>query len=111
MKKNSTLLLLLLSAVLATGCAGMKGGSGSQGATSQRSTGEVVDDAAITAKVKAGLAADPDISALKINVNTDKGRVTLKGEVKTFALRKKAESIARDVSGVKSIDNQLIITG
>lgn len=78
---------------------------------SKKNTGQVIDDATITSKVKTALLADPDISSLKINVDTDKGVVRLKGEVKSMALRKKAESIARDVEGVKKVDNQLVITG
>jgi osmotically-inducible protein OsmY len=108
--KRITLLAMLLSAFVFAGCAGTRTQTGSQ-TTSQRSTGEVVDDAAITAKAKAALIADPDISALKINVDTKDGKVTLKGEVKTLALRKKAESIVRGVGGVRSVDNQLIVTG
>jgi osmotically-inducible protein OsmY len=37
--------------------------------------------------------------------------VVLKGEIKTLVLRKKAESIAKEVNGVRSVDNQLVITG
>jgi osmotically-inducible protein OsmY len=70
-----------------------------------------VDDVAIGTKIKAALAADPELSALKINVDTKQGAVSLKGEVKTIALRRKAEELARKVEGVKSVDNQLVITG
>ena len=77
----------------------------------QRSVGQAVDDVTIGTKLKAALAADPQLSALKINVDTTQGNVRLKGEVKTFALRKKAEELARSIQGVKSVDNQLIITG
>jgi hyperosmotically inducible protein len=107
--KTTKLLALLLSAAFLAGCAATK--STSQGGTAQRSTGQVVDDAAVTAKVKTALLADPDISALKINVDTEQGKVKLKGEVKSMALRKKAEDLARGVAGVRSVDNQLVITG
>lgn len=106
--KKTSLLIMLLSASLAAGCNTMSGKS-SDG--SQKTAGQVVDDATITSKVKSALAADPDISAFKINVDTQKGVVKLKGEIKTLALRRKAESIVRDVQGVKSVDNQLVITG
>jgi osmotically-inducible protein OsmY len=108
--KHTKLFALLLSAAFVAGCAATKSESGSQ-TSSSRSTGQVVDDAAITAKVKAALLADPDVSALKINVDTNQGKVKLKGEVKSLAVRKKVESLAKDVAGVKSVDNQLIITG
>ena len=74
-----------------------------------RTAGEVVDDVAIGTQLKAKYAADPDISALKINIDTKQGVVSLRGEVKSLALRRKAEQLAREVRGVKSVDNQLII--
>lgn len=106
--KTSALFAMLLSAVLAAGCGTMTGTSPDG---SKKSAGQVLDDAVITSKVKTALLADPDISGLKINVDTEKGRVKLKGEVKTIGLRRKAESITRGVEGVQSVDNQLIITG
>ncbi len=107
--KTTKLLAVLLSVAFVAGCAGTGAKSGD--ASTSRSTGQVVDDATITAKVKAALLADSDISGLKINVDTAQGVVRLKGEIKTFALRKKAEEIAKGVAGVKSVDNQLVITG
>lgn len=106
--KKPALLVMLLSAVLAAGCGTM---SGTQPDGSKKSAGQVLDDSVITSKVKTALLADPEISGLKINVDTEKGRVKLKGEVKTLAIRKKAESITRGVEGVQSVDNQLVITG
>lgn len=99
----------LACAALLAGCAGMTGDSGGYGQA--RTPVQVVDDATITAQVKAALAADPDVSALKINVDTAQGAVKLKGEVKTLALRRKAEALAQGVKGVKKVDNQLIVTG
>lgn len=109
--KTSQLVALVLSGLLVAACAGTGGSQSGTQSGSQRSTGQVVDDATVTTKVKSALMADPDISGLKINVDTMQGRVRLKGEVKSMALRKKAESIARGVDGVKSVDNQLVITG
>lgn len=106
--KRSALLLSFLSLLFVAGCAGM---TGTNPDGSKKTTGQIVDDAAITSKVKTALLADPDIGGLKINVDTASGVVKLKGEIKTMALRKKAESIARGVEGVKSVDNQLVITG
>lgn len=104
------LLVTLVCAASLAGCAGMGGDRGAD-QSGQRSAGQVVDDAAITAQVKAALAADPDLSALKINVDTTQGAVKLKGEVKTIALRRKADALAAGIKGVKSVDNQLVITG
>lgn len=103
-----TLIIASMVAVAGlTGCAGMMGGPG--GPT--RTVGEAVDDATIGTQLKAALAADPDLSALKINVDTTQGAVRLRGEVKTLALRRKAEETARKIKGVKSVDNQLIVSG
>ena len=66
-----------------------------------------VDDAAITASVSAGLAKDPDLSAIKINVDTTGGAVSLKGPAPTAAAKARAEEIAKGVQGVTSVDNQL----
>lgn len=49
-----------------------------------------VDDAAITASVSAGLAKDPDLSAIKINVDTKAGAVSLKGPAPTAAAKARA---------------------
>jgi len=70
-----------------------------------------VDDAAITASVSAGLAKDPDLSAIKINVDTKAGAVSLKGPAPTAAAKARAEEIAKGVQGVTSVDNQLEVKG
>jgi hyperosmotically inducible periplasmic protein len=69
--------------------------------------GATVDDAAITASVAAGLAKDPDLSAIKIDVDTKAGAVSLKGPAPTAAAKARAEEIAKGVQGVTSVDNQL----
>jgi hyperosmotically inducible periplasmic protein len=107
MNKKYALPVMLFAAVLAAGCGSMGGTQDG----SKKSAGQVVDDTVITSKVKAALLADPDIAGLKINVDTSKGKVTLKGEVKSMALWRKAESLAKGVEGVKDVDNQLVITG
>ena len=56
--------------------------------------GDEVSDAAITTTVKAELAKDKDLSALKINVDTDKGRVTLRGTAPSKAARDRATTLA-----------------
>jgi hyperosmotically inducible protein len=109
--KPSKLLVAILPLVFIAACAGTPAQPGPGGEPAKRSTGVVIDDAAITAKVKAALLADADIKALVINVDTAKGVVSLKGEIKTLALRRKAEALAREVEGVKSVVNQLVVTG
>ena len=69
-----------------------------------------IDDATITAQVNAGLAKDPDLSALKINVDTVNGKVTLNGPAPSAVARDRAGTIAKSVTGVNSVNNQLVVT-
>ena len=69
-----------------------------------------VDDATITARVNASLAQDPDLSALKINVDTVNGKVTLHGPAPSTVARDRAESLAKAVDGVTAVNNQLVVT-
>ena len=66
-----------------------------------------VDDAAITASVNASLAKDPDLSAMKINVDTRSGVVTLNGPAPTAAAKDRATSLAQAVDGVAGVNNNL----
>jgi len=68
-----------------------------------------LDDATITAEVNAGLAKDATLSALKINVDTRDGRVTLSGPAPSADARDRATEIARAVKGVSAVDNQLTV--
>lgn len=72
--------------------------------SSRESTGEFVDDAAITTKVKSSLVADPMVSALAINVETTKGVVQLQGIVNNEQERQRAIQLAQAVGGVKQVD-------
>jgi osmotically-inducible protein OsmY len=71
---------------------------------------ENVSDATITGKVKTAFAKDKDVSARKINVDTDnKGVVTLRGTVNTQAEADKAVKIAKETQGVTSVKSELKI--
>ena len=70
----------------------------------ERSTGQVIDDALITTKVKSSFAADPQVSALAIDVDTADGVVTLKGVVDGEPERQRAIQLAQDTEGVKRVD-------
>jgi hyperosmotically inducible periplasmic protein len=70
-----------------------------------------VGDAAITAAVNAKLAADSELSALRINVDTRDGRVTMSGDAPTLAARQRATELARSVDGVRDVGNSLTIQG
>ena len=67
------------------------------------------DDVAITASVSAGLLKDPDLSALKIDVDTRNGVVSMYGPAPTAAAKDRATTIARAVKGVASVNNELTV--
>ena len=70
----------------------------------QRSVGEVVDDSVITAKIKSSFAADPQVSALAIDVDTANGVVTLTGIVSTELERQRAIQLTHSTDGDKQVD-------
>jgi len=72
-----------------------------------RSTGQVVDDAALTAKVKASIAEEDGVSATSVNVTTYRGTVQLSGFVESEEAKRRAENAARDVEGVSKVQNDL----
>jgi len=74
----------------------------------QASTGEQVDDMAITTKVKSQLAQDDFLKSFQISVETFKGDVQLSGFVDSQKAVDKASEITRSVKGVKSVKNNLI---
>jgi hyperosmotically inducible protein len=69
--------------------------------------GDKIDDAAITAKVKTALIGEPGLKALKIDVDTANGVVTLSGAVDSPQNLDRATQVAQAVDGVKSVDNRL----
>ena len=71
--------------------------------------GTKIDDATITASVKTELAKDSDLSAMSINVDTDNGRVALKGTAPSPTAKEHASSLAPGVRGVTGVDNQLTV--
>ena len=75
--------------------------------TAASKTGEAITDAAITSDVKTKFLAEPGVSGLNINVDTNDHVVTLSGNVKTKAEMNKAMAIARDTKGVKRVVNHL----
>lgn len=92
-------LLAVLGAVQLSGCAS---------SPDQRATGQVIDDAAITGKVKAALAREADFTdAMDVNVTTYRGVVQLSGFVDSEQMARRASSIAQRVDGVQSVKNDL----
>lgn len=76
---------------------------------SQDSTGQLIDDSAITTKVKADFVADKTVSALDIGVETHRGIVQLSGFAKSKEEIRQAESIARQVGGVRGVRNDIVL--
>lgn len=77
--------------------------------TSTQKIGDKIDDAVITTSVKTEIAKDADLSALKINVDTDNGRVALRGSAPSMTAKEHATTLAAAVKGVASVDNQLSV--
>lgn len=108
--KTTRLFAIIMAAVFAAGCTGMSSSS-QQSKSSQTSATTATDDSSISTKAKTALQADPELKDTKIDVSTSAGVVKIKGEIKSFVLRRKAEELIKAVPGVKSVDNQLLITG
>lgn len=83
--------------------------AGAETSKAMTNVGEVVDDGMITAKVKTALLADSDVKGLRIDVDTKDGVVTLKGTADKAANIDRAAKLAHDTTGVKSVDNQLVV--
>jgi osmotically-inducible protein OsmY len=71
------------------------------------STGAYLDDTVLTTKVKAAIFSEPTLSSSEINVETFKGVVQLSGFVNSVADQNKAVEVARAVSGVNSVKNDM----
>ncbi len=90
------LLAIALTAVL--GCAGT---------ATKESTGEYADDTVITTKVKTAIFNEPTLKSAEINVETFKGVVQLSGFVSSQANINRATEVARGVSGVTRVSNDM----
>lgn len=86
--------------VFASGCAVMR---------NQETVGAYVDDATITTQIKARMTKDPRVDAVAISVETLKGVVQLSGFAKSAQEKNVAEAIAREINGVKGVQNSIAI--
>jgi hyperosmotically inducible periplasmic protein len=103
MKVRQVLIAAAVSAVAlvaGTGCSVMR---------DQQSVGSYVDDTTVTTRVKAKFAEDPVVSAMAISVETLKGVVQLSGFAKSAQEKADAERLARAVSGVQSVKNDIVV--
>jgi hyperosmotically inducible protein len=100
------LLAVLTSGALLAGC-----GQAVPEEDHSRTLSTSIHDATTTASVKIALAFEPGVRAMDVNVDTNRGTVTLHGEVRTEAERQLATKVAEDVSGVKEVVNELHVRG
>jgi len=89
--------IVLVTLLVLSGCTSMTG----------QTAGQLVDDSTITASVKAKLVGDKAANLTRIEVDTTNQVVTLNGVVESADQRTKAEQLARQVNGVKSVKNNL----
>ena len=89
--------IVLMIAALMAGCQTMTG----------KSAGENIDDGTITASVKSKLVADKASNMTRVNVDTNNATVYLNGTVETPEHKARAEQLAWQVKGVKSVVNNL----
>tara|TARA_R100000656_G_scaffold42949_1_gene35453 strand:+ start:360 stop:671 length:312 start_codon:yes stop_codon:yes gene_type:complete len=81
--------------------------AGCSSTAKEKSTGEYIDDAVISTKVKAAFIEDDELKATEIQVETFKGVVQLSGFVANAAHISKASKVAREVKGVQSVKNDI----
>jgi osmotically-inducible protein OsmY len=98
---------ILIAATAAT--AALVFGAGCSVARDQQSVGSYVDDASITTQVKAKFAEDQTVSAMAIGVETMRGVVQLSGFAKSADERAMAERLARGVTGVRGVKNDIVV--
>jgi len=98
--KTMTVAFVLTSALAIGACAGTR---------NSESTGAYVDDTAITSKVKTAILQDPALKVMQISVKTYKNVVQLSGFVDTPQMIARAGMVASNVSGVASVQNDLIV--
>lgn len=98
LKRSATAIMLAFALAAISGCAATP---------TTESTGEYIDDATITAKVKAGILDQPTLKSFDIHVETTRGTVWLRGVAASQSSIEKAVEVARGVSGVKSVNNEM----
>ncbi len=104
---NSTLRGLALAAFIGLGSPILLSACANTSTT--QGPGAYVDDATITTKVKSDFVLDKTVDATNIKVDTYKGTVQLSGFAKSQAEINKAVQIARNVTGVQSVKNDILL--
>ena len=103
--------VLPLAAVLSlAGCSSfmMTGGGGTYGSgANERTAAEVAKDTTIVAEIKGRFVNDPVVGVFDVGVRSVSGRVTLTGTVGNYEARNQAYRIARGVTGVTAVINEI----
>lgn len=79
--------------------------------TTGKTASQTMTDTGITASVQAKLTTDKVSNFSRIDVDTERGIVTLNGVVRTAQDRDRAERLAREVDGIRGLNNNLQIQG
>jgi hyperosmotically inducible protein len=95
----------ILVTALCVGCVSLTACQSMTGKTA----GETMDDASISSRVQGKLTGDTLSNFSRIDVDTDRGVVTLSGVVNTTEDKARATELARQVSGVTKVNNNLQI--
>jgi osmotically-inducible protein OsmY len=99
---------VMLAVFAAAGLLGVTACSQNPRTDQDRSAGQFVDDAAVTAKVKTAIATDVGAkTAAQVNVDTTQGVVQLSGFVDSEDQINRAVSAAKKVNGVRSVKNDM----
>ena len=89
--------ILGMSCMIMTACQSMTG----------KTAGQTMDDATVTTSVLAKLTSDKASNFSRIDVDTNRSVVTLNGVVRTVEEKSRAEDLARQVTGVTKVNNNL----
>jgi len=98
---KSVAVFLVILGVLAAGCRSTSTG---------RTVGDAVDDKTILASVKSKLVADKPSNLTKVNVDVTNGTVYLSGNVESAEQKARAERLAQETKGVRSVVNNLQVS-
>ena len=82
---------------------------GERVATGAAAAEQALSDGSLTAKIKSKMALDDSVKALSIDIDTKDTVVTLSGSVSSEAERAKAVQLARETSGVTTVNDRLVV--
>jgi osmotically-inducible protein OsmY len=107
MKNRTKALCMALTLCLSAGAVATF--TGCAGDQYDRSTGQYIDDKSLTVRVHDALSDNPDYKFSDVNVDVFRGTVQLSGFVNNSDQKSKAADIAKNVQGVKQVDNKIEI--